>query len=157
MRGIKHIRKRRIAAEDTYNSVVIAQFINKVLMGGKKETARKQVYLAIADLEEASHRPAVEAFEHALKNVAPNLEIRSKRIGGATYQVPMEVRSERKLALAMRWIIQAARSRQGKSFHKLLFEELLDAYNSTGAAIRKRDDLHRMAEANKAFAHFARF
>lgn len=132
MRGVKHIRKRRITADDTHNSVVLAQFINKVLIHGKKETARVQVYQAISDLEEATHRPGLEAFEQALKNVSPNLEIRSKRIGGATYQVPMEVRAERKLALAMRWVIQAARGRQGKAFHQLLFEELLDAYNSSG-------------------------
>jgi small subunit ribosomal protein S7 len=157
MRGVKHIKKRKIAIDSEYNSLPVAQFINKILLGGKKETARKLVYNAITELEKATHRPAAEAFEQALKNVAPNVEVHSKRIGGATYQVPMEVRPDRKSTLAMRWIIQSARSKQGKSFQKLLFEELLDAYNNTGSAIKKRDDLHRMAEANKAFAHFARF
>jgi small subunit ribosomal protein S7 len=127
------------------------------MIGGKKATATGIVYGALSGLEEATKQPALQAFETAMKNVSPLVEVRSKRIGGATYQVPMEVRPDRKEALTMRWIIDAARKRQGKPMNILLKEELLDAYNSTGAAMKKREDLHKMAEANKAFAHFARF
>lgn len=143
--------------DERYNSVTVSQLINKLMMDGKKATARTLVYDAIERLGEATKRPPVEALEVSLKNVAPIVEVRSKRIGGATYQVPMEVRPERKMALAMRWIIKAARDRQGKSMAEFLKDELLDAYNNTGTAIKKREDVHKMAEANKAFAHFARF
>ena len=125
------------------------------MLAGKKNTARDIVYKAMAQLETATKMPATQALETALKNVAPLVEVRSKRIGGATYQVPMEVRSSRKEALTMRWIIGAARAKQGKPMTTFLFQELLDAFNSTGTAMKKREDLHKMAEANKAFAHFA--
>jgi small subunit ribosomal protein S7 len=157
MRGVKTSFKRTIKPDARYNSVTVAQFINKVMHDGKKETSRHLIYRAMEQLQEATHRPGSEAFDVALKNISPVIEVRSRRIGGATYQVPMEIRPDRKTALAMRWIINAARNRQGKSMDKLLFEELLDAYNNTGSAMKKRDDLHKMAEANKAFAHFARF
>lgn len=127
------------------------------MLAGKKATATALVYNALGKLEEATKMPALQALETAMKNASPLVEVRSKRIGGATYQVPMEVRPNRKEALTMRWIINAARSRQGKPMDIFLFEELLDAFNSTGTAMKKREDLHKMAEANKAFAHFARF
>jgi len=157
MRGSKATPKHKLTPDVRYNSVLVAQFINKVMLDGKKATAEKLVYGALAELESATQRPAAEAFDTAIKNVSPMVEVRSKRIGGATYQVPMEVRPSRKVALAMRWIINAARDRQGKGMDAFLKEELLDAYNSTGAAMRKREDMHKMADANKAFAHFARF
>lgn len=157
MRGARKNYKRTIAPDTRHNSVLVAQFINKTMLDGKQNTARDIVYAAIESLGKATNRPGLEAFEVALKNASPVVEVRSKRIGGATYQVPMEVRLDRKMALAMRWILQAARDRQGKPMEQFLQEELLDAYNSTGAAMKKREDLHKMAEANKAFAHFARF
>ncbi len=157
MRGAKSRVKRTILPDPRYRSVTVAQFINKIMMDGKKDTARRAVYNALEKLEQGTHRGASEALELALKNASPLVEVRSKRIGGATYQVPMEVRPERKLALSMRWVIQAARNKQGKPMETFLYEELMDAYNNTGAAMKKREDLHKMAEANKAFAHFARF
>ena len=157
MRGPSKTKKRLIQPDEKYNSVIVSQFISKVMQSGKKQTARDVVYKAIDALEKATNRPGLEAFEVALKNASPIVEVRSKRIGGATYQVPMEVRPERKMALSMRWIIQAARSRQGKTMDAFLSDELLDVFNNTGTVMKRRDDLHRMAEANKAFAHFARF
>lgn len=157
MRGVKRITRRAIRPDAHYHSVVVAQFINKLMLSGKKETAQRMTYRAIAMLEDATKQKGLQAFETALNNISPTVEVRSKRIGGATYQVPMEVRPERKMALAMRWIIQAAQDRHGKSLDQLLLSELLDAYNNIGSAMKKRDDLHKMAEANKAFAHFARF
>lgn len=157
MRGGKPVAKIIIAADERYNSVVVAKFINRLMLDGKKATAKGIVYKAMEALEAATNRPALEAFEVALKNASPLIEVRSKRIGGATYQVPTEVRPERKMALAMRWIINAARNRQGKPMDAFLKDELLDAYNNTGTAMKKREELHKMAEANKAFAHFARF
>jgi small subunit ribosomal protein S7 len=157
MRGAKTTIKRTIKPDERYASVVVAKFINNVMQDGKKATARGVVYKALNQLEEATHRPGIEAFDAALKNVSPVIEVRSRRIGGATYQVPMEVKPDRKMALAMRWIIGAAQNRQGKPMDAFLYEELMDAYNNTGAAIKKRDDLHKMADANKAFAHFARY
>lgn len=149
--------KRTITPDPKYKSVVIARLINKVMRDGKKETARKIVYDALDQLAEQTHQPALEAAETSLKNVSPLVEVKSKRIGGATYQVPSEVRPERKLALSIIWIIAAARNRKGAAMNKKLATELLDAYNNTGAAIKKREDTHKMAESNKAFAHFARF
>jgi small subunit ribosomal protein S7 len=157
MRGTKTTPKRMAQPDERFNSALIGQFINKIMKDGKKTTATKVVYTALEGLQEATHRPALEAFELALRNISPAVEVRSKRIGGATYQVPMEVRQDRKTTLAMRWLIESARKRQGGTMGKLLLQELLDAYNSTGAAMKKRDDLHKMADANKAFAHFARF
>lgn len=157
MRGSKGSLKRTVKPDTRFNSVNVTKFINRVMLDGKKTTAEKLVYSALDELAGATNRPALDAFETAMHNVAPTVEVRSKRIGGATYQVPTEVRQSRKVALAMRWIIDAARKRQGKPMDQLLKDELLDAYNSTGAAMKKREDMHKMAEANKAFAHFARF
>lgn len=157
MRGRPYIRKREILPDPKYNSILVAKFINKIMLNGQKETSRFIVYKALGLAEEKLKKPALEIFETALKNASPLLEVKSKRIGGATYQVPMEVKPDRKLTLAMRWIIEAARSRQGKPREEFLAQEILDAYNNTGEAMRKRETLHKMAEANRAFAHFARF
>jgi len=157
MRGRKYIRKREIKPDDKYTSVLVAKFINKILLGGKKETAKNIVYRGFTVLEEKTKKPAMEVFETAIKNACPLLEVRSKRIGGATYQVPMEIREDRKVTLSMRWIINAARSKQGKPMENLIANELLDAFNRVGAAMTKRENMHKMAEANKAFAHYARF
>jgi small subunit ribosomal protein S7 len=131
--------------------------INKIMHDGKKRLAESLIYDALATAEAKAKTPAVEIFEAAIKNVAPAVQVKAKRIGGATYQVPMEVRGDRKIHLAMTWILGAARAKSGKSFDQVLADELLNAYNNTGDAIKKREDTHRMAEANKAFAHFARY
>lgn len=139
-----------------YNSQKLGKFINTIMWSGKKETARKIVYGAFDVVKEKTGNPnPLEIFDTAIKNAGPLVEVRSRRIGGANYQVPREVRPERRTALAMRWIIEAARSKKGEAMHKKLAEELILASNNEGAAIKKRDDTHKMAEANKAFAHFA--
>lgn len=157
MRGRKYIKKRAVKPDPKYNSVLVEKFINKILLRGKKETARSIVYKSFQIIADQTKKDALEVFSQALKNVSPLLEVRSKRIGGATYQVPMEIKEDRKQTLAMRWILAAARSRQGKPFQEFLSSEILDAYNKTGAAMTKRENMHKMAEANKAFAHYARF
>ena len=157
MRGSNKRIKRTLTPDVKYNSTVVAKFINKIMLNGQKATATNIVYKAFADVENDLKQPALQVFEQAMKNASPLVEVRSKRIGGATYQVPMEVRPERKMALAMRWIINASRSAKGVPMEKRLATELKTAYNNEGAAIAKRDEMHRMAEANKAFAHYARF
>jgi len=154
MRGEKKT-KREILPDSVYNNVTVAKFINQVLRRGKKTIAQKNVYGAFEIVKEKTQKEPLEIFEQALKNASPLLEVRSKRIGGATYQVPVEVRGERRLTLAMRWIIGAAKSKKGKPMKEKLAEELIAAANNAGAAIKKREDTHRMAEANRAFAHFA--
>ena len=156
MRG--PVKKRNKPTPDhIYDSVLVSQFINHVMLDGKKGLARNAVYKA---LEEASAKLGTEdvrgIFETALKNVGPTMEVRSRRIGGANYQVPREVRPERRNFFAMTWMIEAARSRTGSPFHSRLAEEFINAYNNEGEAVRKRENMHKMAEANKAFAHFAR-
>ncbi len=139
-----------------YNSQKLGKFINNIMLNGKKETARKSVYKAFEIIKEKTGNPnPLEVFDTALKNAGPTVEVRSRRIGGANYQVPREVRPERRLALAMRWIIDAARSKKGAPIHEKLAEELILASKNEGSAIKKRDDTHKMAESNKAFAHFA--
>jgi len=155
MRG-KAAKQREIQPDQRYQSVTVAKFINNIMLRGQKATARNAVYRAFDQIEADLKKPGLEVFEQALKNVSPLVEVRSKRVGGATYQVPMEVRSDRKLALAMRWLIDAARNAKGP-IHMKLASELIAAYKNEGTAIKKRDDVHRMAEANKAFAHYARF
>ncbi len=157
MRGRAKIRRREVLPDSKYGSVLVAKFINKVMLNGKKETARTIVYKAFDQLAESTSMDGLDAFEQAIKNAAPLLEVKSRRIGGDNYQVPMEVRPARKNALAFRWIIGAARERQGAPMEKFLAEELINAFNNTGTAIKKKEDVHRMAEANRAFAHFARF
>ncbi len=149
--------KRVVEPDLKYNNVLVTKMTNKIMKDGKRRLAERLLYDALASVEEKSKQPALEVFEAALKNVAPALQVKAKRVGGATYQVPMEVRGDRKVHLAMTWILAAARTKSGKSFDQRLADELLNAYNNTGDAIKKREDTHRMAEANKAFAHFARY
>jgi len=149
--------KRDISPDIKYNNVMVARMINKVMHSGKKRLAEGLMYGAMEEIQLKLKTEPVEVFEQAIKNVSPQVQVRAKRIGGATYQVPMEVRGDRKLHLAMTWILTAARNKSGKSFDKLLAQELMDAYNNQGDAIKKKEDTHKMAEANKAFAHFARY
>jgi len=148
-------KKREILSDPIYNNVKVSKFINYVMRKGKKGRARKIVYDTFEILKEKTKKDPLEIFELAIKNVSPSLEVRPKRIGGATYQVPMEVRPERKLALAMRWILGAAKSKKGRSMKERLANELLEAAQGKGVAVKKKEDTHKMAEANKAFAHFA--
>ncbi|NQU77069.1 30S ribosomal protein S7 [Candidatus Falkowbacteria bacterium] len=154
MRG-KQAPKRVIKPDPKYNSVVIAKLINYIMERGKKSVAQKVVYGAF-DILEKKHSNPLDVFDKAVKNVGPDVEVRGRRIGGANYQIPVEVRGERKNALAFRWLIGAARSRKGKPMREKLAAELLDASNNTGSAIKKKEDTYRMAQANKAFAHFGR-
>jgi len=146
--------KRLILPDPIYGSEMAQRFINRMMVDGKKSTAEKIFYGAMADAEKKANTPAIEIFEKALQNVMPAVEVRPRRVGGQTYQVPMEVRPDRRRTLALRWIIGAARKRGGKSMIDRLSGELLDAFNNTGTSIKKREDTHRMAEANKAFAHY---
>lgn len=157
MRGNSSYKKHALIPDIKFQNTLVSQFINKIMLSGKKNTAQNLLYKTFENIEAKESKPAIEIFEKAIKNASPLLEVRSKRIGGATYQVPMEVRPERKNALAMRWIINSARSRQGKTFDVFLAEEILDAFHETGTAMKKKEEMHKMAEANKAFAHFARF
>jgi len=146
--------KRIIPPDPIYNNVIVAKFINQVMRRGKKEKARKIVYRAFDIIGEKTKKEPLEVFDSALKAASPLLEVKPKRIGGATYQVPREVKGERRLTLAMRWIIQAAKSKKGKPMREKLAQELIEAAENRGAAIKKKEDTHRMAEANRAFAHF---
>jgi small subunit ribosomal protein S7 len=146
--------RREVLPDVRYNSVQVQNFINHVMKNGKKSVATRLVYGALAMIEERSKRSGLEIFELAIKNVAPVMEVKPRRVGGATYQIPMEVPPYRRFALASRWILQGAQSRSGKSFAEKLAGELLDAANNTGTAIRKREETHKMAEANRAFSHF---
>lgn len=154
MRQKKKI-KRNIPPDPVYDNVTVAKFINQVMRRGKKTTARKIVYRTFDIVKEKTQKDPLEIFDLALKNAAPFLEVKPRRIGGATYQVPREVRGERRLTLAIRWIIQVAKSRKGRPMREKLAEELIAASNNTGAAVKKKINMHRMAEANRAFAHFA--
>ena len=147
--------KRAIPPDPLYDNITVAKFINQVMRRGKKTVARKIVYKAFDIIKEKTKKEPLEVFEQALKNASPLLEVKPRRIGGATYQVPREVKGERRLTLAMRWIIQAAKSKKGRPMREKLAEELIAAANNEGAAIKKKIDTHRMAEANRAFAHFA--
>jgi small subunit ribosomal protein S7 len=135
----------------------LAKFINYIMKAGKKTTAQGVVYRAMDIVAEKSGKPPVEAFEEAIKNVAPAVEVKSRRVGGANYQIPIPVRGERRLALAFRWMIEAAHTHKGKPMHERIAEEIVSASKNEGNAVKKRIDVHRMAEANRAFAHFARF
>ena len=151
----KRVRKQRhIEPDSKYNSVKMAKFINRVMLNGKKRVAESIVYGALDKLSQEVKDPPLEAFNKALSNVTPLMEVKSRRVGGSTYQVPMEVRPVRGEALAMRWIVGNARSRSGKAMVEFLSLELIDSYNMTGLSYKKRDDTHKMAEANKAFSHF---
>lgn len=156
-RDPRKVKKRVIEPDARYNSVLVSQFINKTMLNGKKSVSTKLVYKAFDNIQETLKIEPLEVFETAVKNVAPQVQIKSRRIGGATYQVPIEVKGERKIHYAFAWIRDASRARKGKPYDKCLAEEIMDAYNNTGTAIKKKEDTHRMAEANKAFAHFARY
>jgi len=149
-------KKHKIAPDTVYNDVMVSQFVNKVMKQGKKTTAQKIVYSAFDIIKEQTKKDPLEVFKLAIDNASPILEVKPKRIGGATYQVPMEVRGERRLALATKWILDGARGKKGKPMAEKLAQELIDCTNNQGNAIKKKNDTHRMAEANKAFAHFAR-
>lgn len=146
--------KREILPDPRFNSVQVQSFINRVMKNGKKSLATRLVYDAIDIAEQRAKRPGIEVFEQAIKNVSPVMEVKPRRVGGATYQVPMEVPPERRFALACRWILMAARSRGGKSFAEKLAGEFMDAASNQGSAIRRREETHRMAEANRAFSHY---
>jgi small subunit ribosomal protein S7 len=146
--------KREIPPDPRYGSTTVTKFINTLMLGGKKSTAEGIFYEAMRVLEEKTGQPAVNVFKQALNNVKPVLEVKSRRVGGATYQVPVEVRPERRTALAMRWVVGYSRARGEKSMAERLSAELLAASRNEGASIKKKDDTHRMAEANKAFAHY---
>ena len=149
-------KKHKIDPDRVYEDVQVAQFINKVMKEGKKTTAQRIFYGAFLIIKEKTKKEPLEVFKQAIENVAPLLEVKPKRIGGATYQVPMEVRQERRLFLALKWIIDGARSAKGKSMAEKLSQEIMNVANNEGSAMKKKNDMHRMAEANKAFAHFAR-
>lgn len=145
---------REVSPDVRYNNVYITTFIHRILRNGKKSTATTIVYEAMDIIQEKTNRNPVEVFEQALKNVGPMMEVRPRRVGGATYQVPIEVPSGRRVALAMRWLSDAARARTGKSLAEKLAAELIDAANNTGSSVRKREEAHKMAEANRAFSHY---
>ena len=147
-------QKRKIKPDVRYNNVQLQSFINRVMKRGKKSTATRLVYDTFDLLEKQSKKAPLEVFQQALKNVSPVMEVKPRRVGGATYQVPIEVSVDRQFALATRWILAAARARSGRSFSEKLAGELMDAYNNTGSSIRKRDETHKMAESNRAFSHY---
>lgn len=157
MRGRSKFKKILLKPDQQYNSLLVSELINKVMKGGKKSIATREVYQAIKEAGEKANKQPLEVLEIAIKNASPLLEVRSKRIGGANYQVPMEVSQDRQRALALRWIIYAARGQKGKKFSRKLAEEIYQTYQNTGIAIKKKQDTHKMAEANRAFAHYARF
>jgi small subunit ribosomal protein S7 len=140
-----------------YNSVVVQQFINKVMQRGKKSVAERIVYQALELAAERLKKTPMEVFEVAIRNAGPAIEVKPKRVGGATYQVPVEVKSDRRQALAMRWLLISARARSGKPMYERLAAELMDAYNNTGTTIKRKEDVQRMAEANRAFSHYGKF
>ena len=145
---------RPIVPDVKYNSPVVTKFVSRMMLDGKKDTCTKIVYKAMEQLKAKTDKDPLEVFLKALDNVKPMVEVKSRRVGGATYQVPCEIRDARKEALAMRWVIAAARSRSGHGMADTLASELLDAFNNTGSAYKKKEDTHKMAEANKAFAHY---
>ena len=146
--------KRKVRPDIKYNNVNLSMCINRVMTRGKKSTARTIVYDALDLIEERTKREPIQTFESALKNATPMIEVKPRRVGGATYQIPIEVAPRRRIALALRWLLASARSRSGKSMAEKLAAELMDAANNVGATIKKREDTHRMAEANKAYAHY---
>ncbi|WP_461211377.1 30S ribosomal protein S7 [Desulfocurvus sp. DL9XJH121] len=148
------VPKREILPDPKFRSVLAARFVNRLMFDGKKSTAETIFYKALDILAEKSQEDPIRAFEKAVENVKPQLEVKSRRVGGATYQVPMEVRPDRQIALAIRWLIGYARGRGEKGMIARLSGEFLDAYNNRGGAVKKKEDTHRMAEANKAFAHY---
>ncbi|MDZ4719943.1 MAG: 30S ribosomal protein S7 [Roseiflexaceae bacterium] len=151
------IEKRIPLPDARYSSVAVQQFINKVMLRGKKSTAEKIVYQSLELAADRLKKSPMEVFEIALRNAGPVIEVRPKRVGGATYQVPVEVKTDRRQSLAMRWLLLSARARSGKPMFERLAAELMDAYNNTGNTIKRKEDVQRMAEANRAFSHYGRF
>ena len=149
-----HIQKRDVLADPIYNDKVVTKLVNTIMLDGKKSVAQKIVYGAFAKIEEKTGKPALEVFQTAMNNVMPVLEVKARRIGGATYQVPIEVRPDRRQALGLRWLKEYSRKRGEKTMEEKLANEIMDAANNTGAAVKKREDVHKMADANKAFSHY---
>ncbi len=149
-----HIAKRDVLPDPIYNSKLITKLINNIMNDGKKTTAQKIIYNAFNRVEEITNKPPKEVFEEALNNIMPTFEVRARRIGGQNYQVPMEVREERRYTLGLRWLTLYARLRNERTMDERLAKEIVDAANNTGQAVKKREDMHRMADANKAFAHY---
>ncbi len=151
------IEKRVTPPDARYNSVLVQQLINKVMWSGKKSTAEKIVYNALDVAADRLKKSQLEVLEIAIRNAGPAIEVKPRRVGGATYQVPVEVKADRRMALAMRWLLLSARNRTGRPMHEKLAAEIMDAYNNTGNTIKRKDDVQRMAEANRAFSHYGRF
>ena len=149
-----HTGKRDVLADPLYNNKVVTKLINNIMLDGKKGVAQRIVYGAFERIAEKADKPAIEVFEEAMSNIMPMLEVKARRIGGATYQVPIEVRVDRRQALALRWLTFFSRKRGEKTMQERLANEILDASNNTGAAVKRKEDMHKMAEANKAFAHY---
>ena len=149
-----HIAKREVLADPKYNSKLVTKLVNTVMLDGKKTVAQRIVYTAFSTIEEKLERPALELFEEALENIKPVLEVKARRIGGATYQVPLEIRADRRQTLGLRWLVGYARKRHEKTMADKLAGEIMDALNQNGGAHKKKEEVHKMAEANKAFAHY---
>ena len=149
-----HIAKREVLADPKYNSKLVTKLVNTVMLDGKKTVAQRIVYTAFSIIEEKLERPALELFEEALENIKPVLEVKARRIGGATYQVPLEIRADRRQTLGLRWLVGYARKRHEKTMADKLAGEIMDALNQNGGAHKKKEEVHKMAEANKAFAHY---
>ena len=149
-----HIQKRDVLEDPVYKNKVVTKLVNNIMLDGKKGVAQKIVYGAFDEVAEKSGKDAIEVFEEAMNNIMPQLEVKARRIGGATYQVPIEVRPDRRQALALRWLTLYSRKRSEKTMKERLANEILDASNNTGASVKKKEDMHKMAEANKAFAHY---
>ena len=149
-----HIQKRDVLADPVYKNKVVTKLVNNIMLDGKKGVAQKIVYGAFDEVAEKSGKDAIEVFEEAMNNIMPQLEVKARRIGGATYQVPIEVRPDRRQALALRWLTLYSRKRSEKTMKERLANEILDASNNTGASVKKKEDMHKMAEANKSFAHY---
>ena len=148
------VTKRAVKPDAKYGNQLISMFINKVMRRGKKSTAERIVYTALTQVEETAHRPAIDVFDQAMRNATPAVEVKPRRVGGATYQVPVDIRAERRSSLAMRWLVRSARARRGRSMAEKLAGELMDASAGQGATVKRREDTHRMAEANRAFVHY---
>ena len=149
-----HVAKRDVLPDPIYNSKLVSRLINNIMQDGKKGTAQTILYNAFDIIAEKTGREPMEVFEEAIENIMPVLEVKARRIGGANYQVPVEVRPERRITLGLRWLVQYSRSRGEKTMEQRLANEIIDAANNTGASVKKREDTHKMAEANKAFAHY---
>ena len=151
-----HIQKRDVLADPIYNNKVVTKLINNIMLDGKKGVAQNILYEAFKKVEEKTGKPAMEVFDAAINNIMPVLELKVRRVGGANYQVPFPVQGHRRTHLGLMWFVAAARSKKGMPFARRLSTEIVDAYNNTGASVKKKEDVHKMAEANRAFAHFAR-